>query len=267
MQNTLENNQAARSLPNFPLVGLAPATLAVLVQTLAIACVFITVLVVNFYTPLYFSMVSLVLLQSLFATTICIFARMASWWRWIHFCFPIALFGMSMWPVPNEVYLAGFLISLSLFWTTFRSQVPFFPSLPVVWKKVAELIPQNKSIRIIEIGSGLGDMAMHIAKAREESRIEGIEIAPLPWLISILRAYFCGSRASFKLGDYRELDFAQYDVVFAYLSPAAMPALWDKACTQMRSGSLLISYEFEIPGVKPTSSIASGNRSIYVWKI
>lgn len=267
MDNTLKNKQVARSVPNFPLVGLAPATLAVLVQALALFCVFFTVLLVNFFTPQYFSAISLVLLQSFFATAFCFFSRMDNWWRWIHFCFPIALFCMSMWHVPNEVYLAGFLISLSLFWTTFRSQVPFFPSLPFVWKKVAELIPQNKSIRMIEIGSGLGDMAMHMAKAREESRIEGIEIAPLPWLISTLRAYLCGSRASFKLGDYRELDFAQYDVVFAYLSPAAMPALWEKACSQMRSGSMLISYEFEIPGVRPTSCIASGKKPIYVWKI
>jgi hypothetical protein len=34
-----------------------------------------------------------------------------------------------------------------------------------------------------------------------------------------------GSRARFLRGDYERLDFANYDVVFAYLSPAAMAAL------------------------------------------
>jgi len=167
----------------------------------------------------------------------------------------------------NEVYLTGFLISLGLFWTTFRSQVPFFPSRPIVWQKVAELIPQDKPIRMIDIGSGLGDLAMHIAKMKTASRIEGIEVAPLPWLVSVVRSYLKGNAAVFKLGDYRELDFAQYDVVFAYLSPAAMPALWEKAHREMSSGSLLISYEFEVPGVSPTFCINTTKQSIYVWEM
>jgi len=269
MDNTLENNQVARSAANTPLISLAPATLAVLIQILALFCIYFTILAINFITPQYFSTISLVLLQSLFATGLCFFARMASWWRWIHFCFPIALFGVSMWHVPNEVYLVGFLISLSLFWTTFRSQVPFFPSRPIVWQKVDDIIPHHKPIRMIDIGSGLGDMAMYMAKARESGHIEGIEIAPLPWLISFVRAHLSGSRASFKLGDYRELDFAQYDVVFAYLSPAAMSALWIKARREMRPGSLLISYEFEIPNVPPTFTAASGKSTptVFVWEI
>src|SRR5690606_24694820 len=115
----------------------------------------------------------------------------------------------------------GFLISLSIFWTTFRSQVPFFPSRPIVWQKVAELIPSHKTVRMIDIGSGLGDLSMHVAKAKNNSHIEGIEIAPLPWLVSVVRAWIRRSSARFRLGNYHELHFAAYDIVFAYLSPAA----------------------------------------------
>jgi len=32
------------------------------------------------------------------------------------------------------------------------------------------------------------------------------------------------SSATFVLGDYHKLDFGEFDAVFAYLSPAAMPA-------------------------------------------
>jgi hypothetical protein len=38
---------------------------------------------------------------------------------------------------------------------------------------------------------------------------------------------------------------------FAYLSPAAMLALWHKARAEMRPGTLLLSYEFHIPGTTP----------------
>ena len=127
----------------------------------------------------------------------------------------------------------------------------------------------EKPIRMIDIGSGLGDMSMYISMVRPNGLIEGIEIAPLPWLISVVRSKLKRSAAIFKMGDYRELDFANYDVIFAYLSPAAMPALWQKATAEMQHGSLLLSYEFEILGVLPTQVIENGSDSkkLYVWKI
>lgn len=50
-------------------------------------------------------------------------------------------------------------------------------------------------------------------------------------------------------------------MVFAYLSPAAMPALWSKAQREMRAGSFLASYEFEIPeasGIKTIRTTEGG---------
>ncbi len=246
-----------------------PATQAVLVQSSALVAVFLSVLLINSLFPVRFPFFLLVLMQALLATVVCRWVGMASWWQWIHFGFPIALWSMSMWQVPGEIYLTGFLVSLGLFWTTFRTQVPFYPSRPAIWHKVAELMPQNRPVRMIDIGSGLGDLAMHIANARPDSRIEGIEIAPLPWLVSNIRALIRNSRAVFLRGNYYDLDFGQYDIVFAYLSPAAMPALWQKVCQEMRPGSLLVSYEFDIPGTTPhyiVGATADANR-IYVWKL
>jgi hypothetical protein len=256
-------------------VDFKPATLAILVQCSALICVLllswaIRLITVNYFdTDLSISILALVLSQALIATTFSYLLGMASWWRWIHLCFPLAIWVMLKVQLPNELYLVGFIISLSLFWTTFRSQVPFFPSRPVVWKQVAKLMPKDKSVSLIDIGSGLGDMPMYIAKMRPECRLEGIEIAPLPWLVSFIRSKIRCSSAIFKLGDYRALDFSNYDIVFAYLSPAAMLALWEKANQEMKSGSLLISLEFEIPGANPSMRIAGSEHSpmIYVWRI
>jgi hypothetical protein len=281
MQKVLNTNSFKAS-PEEPLLHkgstsmqFKPATLAVLIQCVALLAIVVitwaTNLVARNYLEVSFSisMFTLVLMQALVAATFSYIVGMASWWRWIHLCFPLAAWVMFQWHIPNGVYLVGFIISLSLFWTTFRTQVPFFPSRPMVWQQVAKIIPQDKSVRLIDIGSGLGDMSMYMAKIRPDSHIEGIEIAPLPWVISYIRAKFCKSSAKFILGNYQALDFANYDVIFAYLSPAAMRMLWDKASQEMRPGSLLISLEFEIPGVIENIRIA-GNQNrpdIYVWKI
>ena len=254
---------------------LVPALLAIIVQCTALLTVIISTKLIflvghaYFYTVLSFPILLLVIMQALFASLFSYWLGMASWWRLIHFSFPVVIWLMSQWQVPSEIYLTGFMFSLGLFWTTFRSQVPFFPSRPIVWQQLARLIPQDRPIRLIDIGSGLGDVAMHIAKIRTDSLVEGVEVAPLPWLISYVRGKMRGSAAIFKMGDYRSLNFTNYDVVFAYLSPAAMPALWQKASQEMKAGSLLISLEFEVPGIAPSLRIAGAENSpmIYVWKL
>ncbi len=265
-----------RTMINMPLKGvqirrnikLPPAVLAIFVQLVALSIVLLSVIGINSFFAVRFSFFTLVVMQAITAVCVCHVANMAEWWRWIHGLFPLAMYGMSLLAVPNEIYLFGFLITLSIFWTTFRSQVPFYPSRPIVRAKIAALIPPNQAFRMIDIGSGLGDLSMYIADAKKLSQVEGIEIAPMPWLISVLRAWFRKSSARFTLGDYHTLNFAQYDLVFAYLSPAAMPALWEKSQQEMQKGSLLVSYEFSIPDVPATFTIQDANHpAIYVWKI
>ncbi len=207
--------------------------------------------------------------QGLLAACFSCWRKLASWWLAIQLFFPLVLlFALSL-QLPPMLFMLGFLALLFLYWTTFRTQVPFYPSGSATWQAVAELLPQELAIRFIDIGSGLGGLTLNLAERRPESEFTGIEIAPLPWLVSVLRVFLTRSRARFKRGDYRHLDFAAYDVVFAYLSPVAMPALWEKARAEMRAGTLLLSYEFLIPDVVPTMVIAPlvNHRQIYCWRM
>ncbi len=208
-------------------------------------------------------------LQGLIAAGLSYWRRMASWWIAIQFFFPfVLLFGLFL-QLPPSLFLFAFLIFFFLYWSTFRTQVPFYPSNRVTWDAVAELLPKNKSVRLIDIGSGLGGLVLNLSARRPDSHFLGIEIAPLPWLVSKLRAQLTKSRARFTRGDYGHLNFAEYDVVFAYLSPVAMPALWEKARTEMRPGTMLLSYEFSIPEVEPTLTVvpAVNKPKIYAWRM
>ncbi|ACT50043.1 class I SAM-dependent methyltransferase [Methylovorus glucosotrophus] len=244
-----------------------PATLALLIQLGMLGINLLIALLFGQLTGRAYPFWLLVLIQAVGAYVLARLWGMASWWRLIHLFFPLVVWLMVQLHLPNWVYLAGFLFSLMLFWTTFRTQVPFYPSFPAVWQQVLAWMPARQGLRMIDIGSGLGDMAMHIAKVRPDCQMLGIEVAPLPWLISHARGRWRRSSARFVLGDYHKLDFREFDVVFAYLSPAAMPALWQKASSEMRPGSLLISYEFEIPGVPPAlqQPIGETGKVLYGW--
>jgi SAM-dependent methyltransferase len=194
--------------------------------------------------------------------------RMAYWWRYIHLLFPIAIWvGLTL-QIPTEYFLIGFIITGALFWSVFITQVPFYPSKPEVWNAVSELLP-GKNLRILEIGSGLGNFGIRMAQLRPESCVEGIEIAPLPWMISVIQSKLLRSRVYFRLGNYEKVDFANYDLIFAYLSPAAMPELWKKALLEMDGESLLLSHEFPVPSIHESQKMrfSSDQRECYIYKI
>ncbi len=249
--------------------GWKPAPLALMLQIAALPVTAAAQVVIGQYTGLVPDLYMLAILQGGSAMLLSVMCRMDVWWRAIQCLFPVGLLVMHQLALPSWIYFLGFVFFLSLFWTTFRTQVPFYPSRPDVWRRVAAYLPQDRHINLIDIGSGLGDLIMYLAGGMPQSRFTGIEIAPLPWLLSRWRARMRGiSNAGFELGDYEMLDFAQYDVVFAYLSPAAMESLWQKASREMQPGSMLMSYEFEIPGAEPDCVLQlEGRPSIYVWHI
>lgn len=216
-----------------------------------------------------FSPIEISLLHGVLAALAARLRRMAVWWWVILLVFPLAALGVGRLHLPSWMFLAVFLFMLLLFWSTFRSQVPFYPSGQAAWDAVAGLLPADRAIRFLDIGSGLGGAVLDLARRRPESEFIGIEIAPLPWLVSRLRATLGRHRCRFVRGDYLLLDFADYDVIFAYLSPAAMVALWRKARAEMRPGSLLLSYEFHIPGATPDVVIQpeGGGPVLHGWRM
>jgi hypothetical protein len=208
-------------------------------------------------------------MQGVCASLLSRWRGLAPWWLVIQFLFPVVLVLALALQLPPSLFLFAFLVFLFLYWSTFRTQVPFYPSGLSVWNAVAELLPTDRNIALVDIGSGLGGLTLHLARRFPSNRFIGVEIAPLPWLVSAVRARLTTSVAKFNRGDYNQLHFADYDVVFAYLSPAAMPALWQKAKTEMRSGTLLISYEFAIPNVQPSTVLlpTPNGVNLYVFRM
>lgn len=244
----------------------APAVQALLLQCAAFPITLSAVyLLARAGVPL--SLAGVALVQGAAASLLAWWRKLAPWWLAIELLFPLALLQAQTLAISPLLYLAAFLFLLALYWSTFRTQVPYYPSGRRVWDEVARLLPPGRDLRVIDIGSGLGGLVLELAARRPASRIEGIELAPLPWLVSRVRARLAGSGAHFLRGDYEQLDFAHYDAVFAYLSPAAMSALWRKAACEMRPGTILLSYEFLITEKQPDISIVPTGRgpSLYVW--
>ncbi|MGP1675577.1 MAG: class I SAM-dependent methyltransferase [Burkholderiales bacterium] len=210
------------------------------------------------------------LLQGVVAAALARVLRVEAWWLPIHALFVPGLvwtlgFGLS------PVYaFAAFCLLASLYWGVSRSRVPLFLSSRAATQAVAQLLPQERSFSFLDLGCGLGGVLACLARARPAGRYYGIESAPLPFLLARLRAALVARSCRISWGDFRDLDLGRYDVVYAYLSPAAMGDLWHKARREMRSGSLLISNSFAVPGVPPALSVATGAQGgsrLLLWRM
>lgn len=208
-----------------------------------------------------------VLAQAVIAALLSRWRGQALWWQAIHLLFLPAVVLCLFLALPPWLFLVGFLLLLAVFWSTFRTQVPFYASGRVAWAAIVAELPAGP-LRIIDIGSGIGGLAINVAQRRPDCRVEGIELAPLPWCISRMRELM-GAPCRFHRGDYGRLHLGGYDVVVAYLSPAAMPALWIKAKREMRAGTMLLSHEFSIPGVRADiqRETRPGGPVLYGWLV
>lgn len=243
-----------------------PAVRALLIQLAAFPLTLAVVFLLA-QSGFVFSYWHVALVHGAIAALLSWWRGLASWWRAIQFGFPLALLGASGLAIPPVAFLVVFIFLLLLYWSTYRTQVPYYPSGRKVWEAVAAALPQGRPVRVIDIGSGIGGLVLDLQRRRPESRIEGIELAPLPWLASHLRALLGRTSARFIRGDYEKLDLGDYDAVFAYLSPAAMSALWRKAAREMRPGSTLFSYEFIIEERPPSRVIhpTTEGPALYMW--
>jgi hypothetical protein len=188
-----------------------------------------------------------------------LFFRLARWWLPIQLLFAPTLVLMLAMDLPPNLFLGAFLILLFVYWGTFRTQVPLYLSSSKVWHELERLLPAEKAdsgFTLLDLGSGLGGVLTHLAKARPDGSYVGVEAAPFPFLWSWLRIRLGGCRnSSVHWGNLWDCDLSAYDVVFAYLSPVPMERLWHKARAEMRPGSLFISSSFAVPDQTPHETV------------
>ena len=242
-----------RGFPSEPLP--VPALRALIAQLVGAIFVVLMVLagVLTSLPPL-----ALAAVQGVVAATVASAMRAQGWWLLIHLAFlPLGVFAARL-NLPVWSWAAGFALLAVFYWTSFRTQVPLFLSNRKTVERLAEILPHGE-IRVLDIGSGIGSFARRFARLRPHSQVTGIESAPAPALLARWLAQG-QDNVQFKRGNFFGTDWSTFDVVYAFLSPIPMPEVWDKACSELPRGSLLVSNSFEVPGVPPTAIVEVGDR-------
>jgi len=187
------------------------------------------------------------------------------WWMLIHAVF-LPLICVSLFLDFDPVwYLLAFVLSWLLFGRVAANRAPLYLSNRQVLQELQTHLPQDA--RFLDVGAGSGTVLAWLAKHRPDLVLTGIEQAWLPWWVGRQRL---DASVKWIRGDYSSLDFADFDAVYAFLSPAPMAELWLQVKAEMRPGGLFLSNTFIVPGFEPDEVIELGdwkNGKLLVWHI
>ncbi|MBT3766207.1 MAG: class I SAM-dependent methyltransferase [Rhodospirillaceae bacterium] len=194
---------------------------------------------------------------------------MASWWKIINLIFPPSVYAAMTLAIPGWIFLALFAVLVAVYWNSIRG-VPLYLTNPITWAGLADLLPKNQSVTFADLGCGIGGTLGYLAKSREDCVFTGIESAPIPFSIAKLRTLF-GSKRNIHLryGNMWNIDLSEFDVVYAFLSPAPMERLFEKVRREMKPGSIFISNSFMVPGESPTETVEISDRrqtKLLIWR-
>jgi hypothetical protein len=243
---------------------------AALVQVVAAVVLISVVRAIGRPIPLWGFVISTGALAAAFTNRV----GLERWWVSMQLAFPLLLLTMLTLDWSPWVYLSLFAALALVYWSTFRTRVPLYLSNAETWQAIEALLPAmqpGRTVRFVDLGSGLGGLLFHLSKQRSDIQFEGIELAPLPVLTSQLRGWLSSRRnLRFHWGSFWKRDLADFDVVFAFLSPVPMLELWRKAEKEMRAGSLFVSCAFEVPGQMPDRIVelsSTRQPQLLIWRM
>lgn len=181
-------------------------------------------------------------------------SRQPWWWRLMHAAFLPLGWAVSQLAIDPGWFLLAFIALLLIYRGAVTEQVPLYLTNRQTVEELGRLIADRPGVRFLDIGAGVGSTLLPLAAARPDGCFTGVENAPLTWLAGRLRCV--GHRnVDWRWGDLWHTDLGDFDVVYAFLSPAPMAALWEKARSEMKPGSLLVSNSFPVPDQAATQTV------------
>ncbi len=171
----------------------------------------------------------------------------------------------------TALVLAVLVIGASIFWSTVRYGMPPMPSLGRSRQVMLEMVPEDATGTIVDLGSGWGTLAWPFARRFPQCRVVGYEVSFFPWLFSALMARALRQRnLSFQRRDFRQVDLSGASVVLCYLAGEGMESVARLLDNAAPRDLWLISHHFALPGHEPEAVVRLNdlfNTPIYCYRI
>lgn len=138
-------------------------------------------------------------------------------------------------------------IILSWVWPPDSPWSPWWKTDRKTARAICDLVKIQPGDTVYELGSGDGEFLLEAAKTAE-GKFVGVEIDPLRYWISRLRVKLAGLDERIKIikNNFFKVDLSDASIVYVYLVPKALARLLPKLKKDLKTGTKLVSFVYEI---------------------
>lgn len=186
-----------------------------------------------------------------------------SWWRPVLLVLPLAaLFSLS---INSWWWLFAAILLLAFQWNAIFTRIPLYRSDAMVAQVLVSYMRRDLQKSLLDLGCGDGRLLWRMAQAQPDCQFVGIESAPLLYLIARWR---CRNQPNCRIefGDFWARSWAEFDVVFAFLSPEPMLPVWRKRLREGGEGAVLVSLAFTVPGIEASELLPAYQFDMHLYR-
>ena len=192
--------------------------------------------------------------------------RLSWWWRLIHLMFAPAAMLVARLDIEPLWFLAIFLVLLATFRGVVSGQIPLYLSGAAARREILLLARERGVREVLDLGAGTGSLIVPLAREAPEIRWVGVENSPIPWAIARLRAAFLPN-CEIRYESLWQTELSRAGLVYAFLSPAPMRRLWQKASSEMAADACLVSNSFPVPDAEVSEIIDADGYLLYRYDL
>ena len=176
------------------------------------------------------------------------FCRLPFAWKVFNAAMPCSVVFISSVSISSWLLFGITIAAISIFAPALWTRVPFYPTPKASYAAILTDLPTDTSFSFIDVGSGSGELLFFLAKNRPNGTFTGVEAGFIPYLYSrVLTRMYRLPNVSIQLKNFWRIDTSTFDWVYTFLSPAAMPHIWNKVKREMRDGTTFITNSFPVP--------------------
>lgn len=153
----------------------------------------------------------------------------------------------NLWLLIEIIILAAIFIPTMI---AFLTGAPWVPTPEERVKRVLALAKIKPGERVYDLGCGDGRM-VHLASKLYGADAVGLELSPLVYALARIRNFFLRSKSRILFRDFRGINYSNADALVFYLLPNVLKIMRHKFERELKPGSRVVSYAFEIEGWKP----------------
>jgi ribosomal protein L11 methylase PrmA len=144
------------------------------------------------------------------------------------------------------IFLLTMGVSVYSFWI--GAPIVFSPKLAL--RQALRHLELPKGSRFCDLGAGTG-RTMIIARKEFGLQVTGFELSPPLFLISKINFLLNRTKNTLRMKNFYSQNLRENDAIFCFLTSQAMEKLRPKFEKELKNGTIVISYAFEIKDWKP----------------